>query len=357
VSNVAHSPKGAGRSAGPEPLPLDGQPQVNEALLTVENLRVEIPTRRGTVHAVRGVSFHVRPGETFALVGESGSGKTMTCRAIVRLIHSPGRITAGRVLFEGRDLTQLPERELEHVRGHGVVMVFQDPMTALNPVLSVERQISEILLDTSASDSRRARAVELLRHVGIPDPERRLGAYPHELSGGQRQRVMLAIALAREPKLLLADEPTTALDVTIQAQILRLLVMLQRELGMALILVTHDLGVVYQAVNRVAVMYAGEIVELATTAELFARPSHPYTIGLIQSIPSVDRRGRLVPIPGSPPDLAALGRGCPFAPRCAWASAECLAGDVPLLAVGADHWSRCLHIDRLPKREGGAAGG
>jgi oligopeptide/dipeptide ABC transporter ATP-binding protein len=320
---------------------------VNEPLLAVEDLRVEIPTRRGSVHAVRGVSFRVQPGETFALVGESGSGKTMTCRAIVRLVHPPGRITAGRVLFEGRDLTRLPERELEHVRGHGVVMVFQDPMTALNPVLSVERQITEVLPATRGSDSRRARAVELLRHVGIPDAERRLDAYPHELSGGQRQRVMLAIALARKPKLLLADEPTTALDVTIQAQILRLLVTLQRELGMALILVTHDLGVVYQAVDRVAVMYAGEVVELATTAELFARPSHPYTIGLIQSIPSADRHRRLAPIPGSPPDLAALGRGCPFAPRCAWAAAECLAGDVPLVAVGADHWSRCLRIDQL----------
>jgi oligopeptide/dipeptide ABC transporter ATP-binding protein len=301
------------------------------------------------VRAVRGVSFRVRPGETFALVGESGSGKTMTCRAIVRLVHPPGHITGGRVLFEGRDLAQLPERELEHVRGHGVVMVFQDPMTALNPVLSVERQITEVLADGGASESRRARAVELLRHVGIPDPARRLDAYPHELSGGQRQRVMLAIALARQPRLLLADEPTTALDVTIQAQILRLLVTLQRELGMALILVTHDLGVVYQSVDRVAVMYAGEVVELATTAELFARPSHPYTIGLIQSIPSIERRGRLVPIPGAPPDLATLGRGCPFAPRCAWASPECRAGNVPLFPVAPDHWSRCLHIDRLPQ--------
>jgi oligopeptide/dipeptide ABC transporter ATP-binding protein len=320
---------------------------VRDPLLTVEDLRVEIPTRRGSVRAVRGVSFHVWPGETFALVGESGSGKTMTCRAIVRLVHPPGRITGGRVLLEGRDLTRLHERELEAVRGHGVVMVFQDPMTALNPVLSVERQITEVLPATHASDSRRARAVGLLRHVGIPDPERRLDAYPHELSGGQRQRVMLAIALARKPRLLLADEPTTALDVTIQAQILRLLVALQRELGMALILVTHDLGVVYQAVDRVAVMYAGEIVELATTAELFARPRHPYTIGLIRSIPSVERRGRLIPIPGSPPDLAGLGRGCPFAPRCAWAAPECLVGDIPLVAVGADHWSRCLRIDRL----------
>ncbi|HWC02134.1 MAG TPA: ABC transporter ATP-binding protein [Methylomirabilota bacterium] len=322
---------------------------MSDPLLAVEDLRVEIPTRRGTVRAVRGVSFRVRPGETFALVGESGSGKTMTCRAIMRLVHPPGHITGGRVLFEGRDLAQLPERELEHVRGHGVVMVFQDPMTALNPVLSVERQITEVLADGGASESRRARAVELLRHVGIPDPARRLDAYPHELSGGQRQRVMLAIALARQPRLLLADEPTTALDVTIQAQILRLLVTLQRELGMALILVTHDLGVVYQSVDRVAVMYAGEVVELATTAELFARPSHPYTIGLIQSIPSIERRGRLVPIPGAPPDLATLGRGCPFAPRCAWASPECRAGNVPLFPVAPDHWSRCLHIDRLPQ--------
>ena len=322
----------------------------SDPLLRVESLRVEIPTRRGTVRAVRGVSFEVRAGETFALVGESGSGKTMTCRGLVRLVHPPGRITGGRVLLEGRDLTKLSERELEQVRGHGVVMVFQDPMTALNPVLSVERQIVEVLPD--AAGSRRTRAAQLLRHVGIPDPERRLSAYPHELSGGQRQRVMLAIALAREPKLLLADEPTTALDVTIQAQILRLLVTLQRELGMALILVTHDLGVVYQAVDRVAVMYAGEIVELATTAELFARPSHPYTIGLIQSVPSVERRGRLVPIPGSPPDLAALGKGCPFAPRCALAAAECLAGDVPLVAVGPDHWSRCLRIDHLAELRG-----
>jgi peptide/nickel transport system ATP-binding protein len=320
---------------------------VTDSLLTVEDLRVEIPTRRGSVHAVRGVSFRVRRGETLALVGESGSGKTMTCRAIVRLVHPPGRITGGRVVFEGRDLAQLSERELEHVRGRGVVMVFQDPMTALNPVLSVERQIAEVLADYDAADSRRSRAVALLRHVGIPDPERRLGAFPHQLSGGQRQRVMLAIALAREPRLLLADEPTTALDVTIQAQILRLLVTLQRELGMALILVTHDLGVVYQAVDRVAVMYAGEIVELATTAELFARPSHPYTIGLIRSIPSAERRDRLIPIPGAPPDLAALGRGCPFAPRCAWAASECLAGDVPLVPVAPEHWSRCLRIDRL----------
>jgi oligopeptide/dipeptide ABC transporter ATP-binding protein len=315
-----------------------------EGLLVVEDLRVEIPTRRGVVHAVRGVSFGVQAGETFALVGESGSGKTMTCRAIVRLVHPPGRITGGRVLFQGRDLVPLPERELERVRGRGMVMVFQDPMTALNPVLSVERQLTEVLPD---GGSRRARAVALLQQVGIPDPEQRLDAYPHQLSGGQRQRVMLAIALARQPRLLVADEPTTALDVTIQAQILRLIVGLQRALGMALILVTHDLGVVYQAVDRVAVMYAGQVVELAPTSELFARPRHPYTIGLIASIPSLDRSRPLAPIPGSPPDLVALGRGCPFAPRCAWASEECRVTDVPLLPVAADHWSRCLKAERL----------
>jgi oligopeptide/dipeptide ABC transporter ATP-binding protein len=313
-------------------------------LLAVEDLRVEIPTPRGVVHAVRGVSFGVRAGETFALVGESGSGKTMTCRAIVRLVHPPGRITSGRVVFEGRDLVPLPERELERVRGRGMVMVFQDPMTALNPVLSVERQLTEVLPDGGA---RRARAVALLQQVGIPDPERRLDAYPHQLSGGQRQRVMLAIALARQPRLLVADEPTTALDVTIQAQILRLLVGLQRALGMALILVTHDLGVVYQAVDRVAVMYAGQVVELAPTSELFARPRHPYTIGLIASIPSLDRSRPLAPIPGSPPDLVAVGRGCPFAPRCGWASEECRRADIPLLPVGADHWSRCIKAERL----------
>jgi oligopeptide/dipeptide ABC transporter ATP-binding protein len=331
---------------------------VTDPLLAVEDLHVEIPTRRGVVRAVRGVSFAVQPGETFALVGESGSGKTMTCRAIVRLVHPPGRITGGRVLFEGRDLLRLPERELERIRGHGLLMVFQDPMTALNPVLTVEQQITEILPAGAASRSPRARAVELLRHVGIPDPEQRVTAYPHELSGGQRQRVMLAVALARRPRLLLADEPTTALDVTIQAQILRLVVSLQQELGMALILVTHDLGVVYQAAARIAVMYAGRIVELAPAAELFRRPRHPYTIGLIASIPSADRSRPLAPIPGSPPDPISLGPGCPFAPRCAWASSVCLEGDIPLAKVADGHWSRCLKTDRLgAAAEGVAVGG
>ncbi len=320
---------------------------MSEPLLVVDNLRVEIPTRRGIVHAVRGVSFTVQRGETFALVGESGSGKTMTCRAILGLIHPPGRIAGGRVSFQGQDLVGMPERELERIRGSGVVMVFQDPMTALNPVLTVEDQITETLPGSGASNWRRDRTIELLRQVGIPDPERRLHSYPHQLSGGQRQRVMLAIALARQPMLLLADEPTTALDVTIQAQILRLIVALQKDLGMALILVTHDLGVVYHLVDRVAVMYAGQVMEIATTAELFARPRHPYTIGLIGSVPSVDRNRPLMPIPGTPPDLIGLGQGCPFAPRCAWASDECRSGEIPFMQVGEAHWSRCIKADQL----------
>ncbi|MGH2405646.1 MAG: ABC transporter ATP-binding protein [bacterium] len=326
---------------------------MSEPTLVVDNLRVEIPTRRGVVHAVRGVSFSVQPGETFALVGESGSGKTMTCRAILRLLHPPARITGGSVHFQGRDLVPLPEEEVERIRGRGIAMVFQDPMTALNPVLTVERQITETLTNGRSPAEQRTRAIELLRHVGIPDPERRLGSYPHQLSGGQRQRVMLAIGLARVPALLLADEPTTALDVTIQAQILRLIVALQKDLGMALILVTHDLGIVYQLVDRVAVMYAGQIAELAATAELFARPRHPYTIGLIGSVPGLDRTRPLMPIAGTPPDLIAIEQGCPFAPRCAWASDECRTGEIPFVQVGDAHWSRCIKTDQLERGVGG----
>ena len=314
--------------------------------LAVTDLRVDIPTRRGVVEAVRDVSFAVLPGETFALVGESGSGKTTVCRALLRLLHPPARIAGGAVQFQGRDLLRLSERELETVRGRGIAMVFQDPMTALNPVLTIERQIGESLTDAPRDGGeRRGRIVTLLRQVGIPDAERRLRAYPHQLSGGQRQRVMLAVILARRPAVLLADEPTTALDVTIQAQILRLLASLQQQLGMALILVTHDLGIVRQVVHRVAVMYAGRIVETAATAELFARPRHPYTAGLIASVPSVDRDRPLVPIPGSPPDLVGLGAGCAFAPRCPLAAPECRQGDIPLREIGPGRLSRCLKAE------------
>jgi oligopeptide/dipeptide ABC transporter ATP-binding protein len=334
---------------------------VTRPALEVENLRLEIPTRRGIIHAVRGVSFAVQPGETFALVGESGSGKTMTCRSILRLLHPPAHITGGAVRFQGRDLLRLSERELEDVRGRGIAMVFQDPMTALNPVLTIERQISEALSDRPRGpgsaepprhaeerrngSERRRRIVTLLRQVGIPDAERRLRAYPHQLSGGQRQRVMLAVVLARRPAVLLADEPTTALDVTIQAQILRLLASLQQQLGMALVLVTHDLGVVRQVVHRVAVMYAGQIVEMASTADLFARPRHPYTAGLIASVPSVDRHRPLIPIAGAPPDFITLGEGCAFAPRCPLAAPECRRGEIALREVAPERLSRCLKAE------------
>jgi oligopeptide/dipeptide ABC transporter ATP-binding protein len=319
---------------------------VTTPALAVSELRVDIPTRRGVVEAVRGVSFTVLAGETLALVGESGSGKTTVCRALLRLLHPPARIRGGTVQFEGRDLLRLSERELEAVRGRGIAMVFQDPMTALNPVLTIERQIGEALTDVPRDrGERRARIVTLLRQVGIADADSRLRAYPHQLSGGQRQRVMLAVILARRPAVLLADEPTTALDVTIQAQILRLLASLQQRLGMALVLVTHDLGIVRQVVHRVAVMYAGRIVEMAPAAELFARPRHPYTAGLIASVPSVDRRRPLVPIPGSPPDLVGLGEGCAFAPRCPLAAAECRRGDIALREVGAERLSRCLKAE------------
>ena len=319
---------------------------MTEPALAVENLRLEIPTRRGIVEAVRGVSFTVMPGETFALVGESGSGKTMTCRAILKLLHPPAHITGGAVRFQGRDLLRLSERELETVRGRGIAMVFQDPMTALNPVLTVERQIGEVLTEVSRGRAeRRRRIVALLRQVGIPDAARRLGAYPHQLSGGQRQRVMLAVVLARRPAVLLADEPTTALDVTIQAQILRLLASLQQQLGMALVLVTHDLGIVRQVVHRVAVMYAGQIVETAPTADLFARPRHPYTVGLIASVPSMDRNRPLVPIPGAPPDFIGLGEGCAFAPRCPLVAAECRHGEIALRDVAPGRLSRCLKAE------------
>ncbi len=331
---------------------------MTEPVLAVENLRLEIPTRRGIVEAVRGVSFTVEAGETFALVGESGSGKTMTCRAILKLLHPPARITGGAVRFQGRDLLRLPERELETIRGRGIAMVFQDPMTALNPVLTIERQIGEALTEEPRDPGvaprrgrrdgraeRRRRIVTLLRQVGIPDAARRLGAYPHQLSGGQRQRVMLAVVLARRPAVLLADEPTTALDVTIQAQILRLIASLQQQLGMALVLVTHDLGIVRQVVHRVAVMYAGQIVETATAADLFARPRHPYTAGLIASVPSMDRNRPLVPIPGAPPDFIGLGDGCAFAPRCPLAAAECRRGEIALREVAPGRLSRCLKAE------------
>jgi oligopeptide/dipeptide ABC transporter ATP-binding protein len=321
-----------------------GQP-----LLQVRGLTVGFPTLSGIALAVRNLSLDVRRGEIVGLVGESGSGKSVTCRAILGLVPEPGAILGGGVLLDERDLTKSAPRELRRVRGSDVAMIFQDPVSSLNPVFTVGHQIAEVLRQRrSLSRSQgRARALELLHRVGIPSPERRLRSYPHELSGGMRQRVMIAMALSGEPRLLLADEPTTALDVTIQDQILFLLADIRRETGMAIILVSHDLGVIAQACDTVAVMYAGYLVEVAPAAELFARPQHPYTRVLLDAIPRLDAgvsRGELRAIAGQPPDLRELPAGCPFAPRCPHARAECRAVSMELVDVGPEHLSACPFV-------------
>jgi oligopeptide/dipeptide ABC transporter ATP-binding protein len=298
------------------------------ALLSVEDLVVRFRTREGTIHAVNGVTFELEEGERLGLVGESGCGKSVTNLAIIRLLPKPaGRIEGGRVVFGGQDMSKLSEAEVRDMRGKDIAMIFQDPMTSLNPVLTIEEQLVETIRahrDVSKDEARK-RAIELLGMVGIPKPEARLRDFPHQFSGGMRQRVMIAMALTLEPKLLIADEPTTALDVTIQAQVLELLQSLTTEHGTALILITHDLGVVAGMTQRINVMYAGFVVEAATTGDLFANPSHPYTVGLLHSVPRVDAQAgeELIPIEGRPPDMRRAPVGCPFASRCAWRIETC----------------------------------
>jgi len=324
-------------------------------LLEVRNLRTEFVTRNGVVRAVDGVSWDVQEGETVALVGESGCGKSVSALSILRLVAGPaGRIVAGQVLFKGRDLLALTEEEMRHIRGREIAMVFQEPMTSLNPVLTIGRQLTEgleIHLGMSPADARR-RAGELLAMVGIPDSERRLAQYPHQFSGGMRQRMMVAMALACQPSLVLADEPTTALDVTIQAQILELMKDLSRRLGVAMLIITHNLGVVARYADRVNVMYAGRIIERGTARELYANPRHPYTVGLLGSVPRLDepRRERLAPIDGQPPDLTRLPPGCAFAPRCTFRVDRCLS-DMPALRAVADdgHVAACWETERVRK--------
>jgi oligopeptide transport system ATP-binding protein len=291
-----------------------------EALLSVDDLRVEFSTRRGTVHAVNGISFTIAPGETLGIVGESGCGKSVSALAILGLLPRNGRVRSGRAVFAGNDLLRRSDRELRRIRGRDVAMIFQDPMTSLNPVLTIGRQIREALethFGLKRAESER-RAAELIDRVGIPSAKARLRDYPHQFSGGMRQRAMIAMALACEPKLLIADEPTTALDVTIQAQILNLLRELVAEENAALILITHDLGVVAGMCERVNVMYAGMFMETAGADQLFASPRHPYTLGLLQSVPRLDaaRRARLQPIEGAPPNMLNAPNACPFQPRC-----------------------------------------
>src|SRR6266705_1979215 len=309
--------------------------QCGDLLLDVQDLHTQFSISGGVVRAVDGVSWDVRAGETVALVGESGCGKSVSALSVMRLVSAPaGRIVGGQILFKGRDLLQLSEEEMRRVRGREIAMIFQEPMTSLNPVLSIGRQLTEgleIHLGITPREARQ-RAGELLAMVGIPDSERRLGQYPHQFSGGMRQRMMIAMALACNPSLILADEPTTALDVTIQAQILELMKDLSRRLGVAMLIITHNLGVVARYADRVNVMYAGRIIERGTARELYANPRHPYTLGLLRSVPRLDepRKARLDPIEGQPPDLTHLPQGCAFTPRCAFSVARCSAEPPPL---------------------------
>lgn len=322
-------------------------------LLEIHDLHTEFRTGAGVVRAVDGVSYRVAPGETVAIVGESGSGKSVSALSVLRLIPDPpGRITRGEVWFGGRDLMRLSAEEMRNVRGAEIGMVFQEPMTSLNPVLTIGRQITEVLEQHRGSDHAAAqrRAGELLDMVGIADPVRRLRQYPHQLSGGMRQRVMIAIALACEPRLIIADEPTTALDVTIQAQILELMKALTRRLGVALIIITHNLGVVARYANTVHVMYAGRIVESGKAEAVYHRPRHPYTMALLNSVPRLDRprRARLDPVQGQPPDLTKLGAGCAFLPRCRFAEDSCAVTRPPLVSpAGSGHLAACLRSEEL----------
>ena len=332
-------------------------------LLEVKNLEVNFKTYGGEVQAVRNVSFHVDKGEIVAIVGESGSGKSVTVQSVMGLIPTPpGRIKNGEILFENQDLLKLSKKQFQKIKGSKISMVFQDPMTSLNPTMKIGHQIEEgVLVHQKLSKSEaKKRAIEMIRLVGIPNPEERYHQYPHEFSGGMRQRAMIAIALACNPELLIADEPTTALDVTIQAQVLDLMKDLRDKTDTAIILITHDLGVVAETAERVIVMYAGMMVESGSVDELFANPKHPYTWGLMESIPNTEseHKSRLIPIEGSPPDLFSPPKGCPFAPRCKYALEICMEEMPPAFETGKDHFAKCwLNDPRAPLVEAEIAAG
>jgi oligopeptide/dipeptide ABC transporter ATP-binding protein len=322
---------------------------VSDNVLEVRDLHVQIATRRGVVRAVDGVSLEVPRGEAVGLVGESGSGKSMTLRAMLGVLPAEARVTSGQILLDGVDLVPMGNSDLNRIRGPKMSMIFQEPMSALNPVMRVGRQIAEgpeVHLGYSRSRAGE-RALELMRRVGIPDPERRFRAYPHEFSGGMRQRVMIAIALACDPEIILCDEPTTALDVTIQDQILRLLAQLCRESGVSLVFVTHDLPVVAQVCQQLAVMYGGQLLERGEVREVLLDPRHPYTLGLVRSAPDFEYvRESLVPIPGSPPSMITPPAGCRFHPRCSFAEEDCRVTETPLRLLPGGRATACLHYER-----------
>ena len=317
---------------------------MNEPLLQVKNLSTSFNVDSGEVRAVNGISFNLEKGKVLGIVGESGSGKSVTAYSIMRILVEPGRITGGQILFNGEDIVQYSEKEMRQFRGKRVSIIFQDPMTSLNPVYTIGNQLREaILLHTDRNrEQANARALEMLQLVGVNDPEKRLKQYPYELSGGMRQRVMIAMALACEPDILIADEPTTALDVTIQAQILELMQDLQKKLGMAIIMITHDLGVIADMCDEIIVMYAGRVCERGTADEIFYNPRHEYTKGLLRSIPRLDtHHARLIPIAGSPVDLTNLPKGCAFASRCDQCMKLCLGRRPELYEMKPGHASRC----------------
>lgn len=321
------------------------------SLLSINNLSVSFQTDRGVVQAVDQVSFDVDAGETLAIVGESGSGKSVTALSILQLLGDAGTISDGQIVFDGQNLLDLPEKDIRNIRGDRIAMIFQEPMSSLNPVLTIGKQVAEPIWLHRKKTWNEAldQAEELIKKVSIPDARQRLDAYPHQFSGGMRQRVMIAMALACEPKLIIADEPTTALDVTVQAQILSLLKNLTTELNSALILITHDLGVVARYADRVAVMYGGRIVESATAAELYKHPKHPYTEGLMASIPTLDGEpgSRLQTIEGQPPDLLHMPAGCAFHPRCPYAAEICKQTKPPLKEVEANHFRACVGYESI----------
>jgi len=319
-------------------------------ILKVENLKTYFKLQDGLVKAVDGISFSVNEGEVLGIVGESGSGKSMTCRSILRLIPEPGKIIEGKIIYKDQNIMDWSESQLNEYRGKEVSMILQEPMTALNPVWTVGDQMIETLMEHEGltQAEAKARSIDLLRLVGIPVPERRINEYPHQFSGGMRQRAMIAIALSCRPKVLLADEPTTALDVTIQDQIIKLVQDLQAETGTSVVWVTHDLGVVAQMCDRVAVMYAGRIVEMTDVIELFENSRHPYTLGLMESIPTGELKGKkLIPIQGNPPDLLNLPAGCAFAPRCRYAADACKTADPQLRMVKPGHLSACIRFEEI----------
>ena len=322
--------------------------------MEVKNLHTDFITEERTVQAVNDVSFQIRRGETFGLIGESGCGKSVTCRSLIRLVKHPGKITGGEILYQGKNLLEYSEKEMRGIRGKEIGVIFQDPMTPLNPILTIHTPLVASLPDEKMTTTEKEeRALELLRLVGIPSPKERLACYPHQFSGGMRQRAMIAIALASRPRLLLADEPTTALDVTIQDQIIRLLKRLKRELDMSLVLVTHDLGVASQMCDYIAVMYAGKIMETARAEVIFERPRNPYTYGLMRSIPSIAQKGKkLYSINGAPPNLNDMPKGCPFSPRCEFCEERCKKEMPPLVQVEPGHFSRCHCAEKMEHIKG-----